>query len=380
MKKLIVSTFISLLLICTAFGDITGSYMDRQDDFIVYVQLTQMKDKLSGFMQVVQADPEMTWQPKATVYRLSGTIYNKALSLRREGSDGQYRGFEGKVVATGIELNSPSESGYITRLMLRSCTASSWNKQVSRFEEELVAEYYRKQWIETFQTLTDDLSNRISNAESMIVNSEARIPGIRSSIDSAKTVLTKFRDELPDLERQLVAPKIKLAAATDSRIEAEKRLTEDQSDKTQAEYTQALNVERSAKETVLNIESAIVSHKQTMANYESNLKSLEKQLVEIDKSIADANKMITETHQILEVLKKGNFESRLRNLKPNRFPRALAIRPVNVYLTPDAKSQVVDKHPASEPFKLFPLDGPWHLVELGPKMIGWIEAKDVKLL
>lgn len=379
MKRLLLFLFASLCLSCLVAADLTGGYMCRAKDYIVFVRLTQLKDNITGFMTIASYVPG-EGLPAVSTYRLKGAVAGKAFSLVRDGGEGSRRSVEGKVMPTGLEATMPTDDGYVVSMNLRPATDAAWNKLVEAFGEECTTRFFRNRWRSTIEQWVANCDSQASQAENLIKDHN-------KTIDETQRKIVETNAEVKKLETQQAELKAKAEESDRQAAKIEAKLKE-LMDQIRQKYNQDLQLEaiaadaswRQAKIAADQARNSLRQIAQTIEQRQREVTEAQQVIANSQQAVKGAKDVLVNADRWHKTIREAGLAKRLRTWPADKYWKAKTTSELEIFLSPDEGIEPYDKMPVSTVLDVLPLDNGWFIVRIENGFFGWAKASKLKVL
>lgn len=194
---------------CSA--NMTGGYMLSAPDNLLYLRITQISNKLTGYMQSVEAsDLRATSGFVAKQFSIAGDVSGTSFSLGHniEAIWGAAIGpYEGSFRSGNIVLQSPSADGRTITAVFRPASTTAWNQAVASFKQKRIAAAYVQRWSDALWNRQRELCNDYSQTQGStkaataelqthrdeVGQSRAKVEGTQRAIDETNDLLAKAK-------------------------------------------------------------------------------------------------------------------------------------------------------------------------------------------
>lgn len=190
--------------VCQA--SLTGGYMQVAQGSLTYLRLTQVGDRLNGYLQLISADATAPDGFATKQIQVSGIVSGASFSLTGGLP------CEGSRTSGRLSLQFPSNDGRTSTCVLSPTSAEGWNRVVAGFQKRQRLVAYRKLWSDALwgrlRQIADD-DQAVQNELESINNS---LPGKLSSIDRLRAQEKRASDEKAIVQRVLSGVEDRLKA------------------------------------------------------------------------------------------------------------------------------------------------------------------------
>lgn len=219
-------------------ADVTGGYMASASDGLVYLRITQVGSKLSGYVQLVQGSDLHTTQGfSIKQQQVAGDISGSSFSLGHNLESflgGSIGPCEGTRKAGKLVLQFPAGDGRTTTEVFRPVSTNTWNSAVEAFKKKRTTAAYVQRWSDALWNRQRELCGDYTETENGVKSSadelekhqglaeeaRGRLGRIDDALKKTKEVMAKSQDSVKAAEKTLTLVRDRIASAQGDKRDA----------------------------------------------------------------------------------------------------------------------------------------------------------------
>lgn len=364
----LVSCLGGLALLCSAFGNITGSYGSVSPNSLVYLRLTQTGGSLSGYMETFQASD----------------LWGSGYESRSQGVEGRVDGrrfvlnslIQGKAVGLGLRLDFPSIQGRSETVLVSPMSAAAWNLRVSSFKETQavrvqVRDFQRalNNFVKAGDSEGSTSVEALQEAQRNKVKLAASLAAAQSRMTAAQSLLAAARSKAADADATA-----KEADSTAAELDAAADKDDAQTSRQRAQDARTLASQLSYAASGAHYRVSTAEYDVTSAQW--NLANAQRAVDENDKRAFDASKILAELNLTVRILASEEGRQGLAKFARGQLRMATVNQSTLLNFYPSRDAQSIEQAAKGWHLLMVRISHSWSMVLVNGYLY-WMDTSDL---